>query len=192
VTNGRKYYYQVTAENRVGEGTESNEATATPNPPPPAPPPPPPPPSLPPPFSAGSIAGPGPAGLGQPPAPSTTGIARVLIFGKAVIGSDGKARVRVRCTTRPVARCRGSLSATLVDVTHTAGTGSVRFRAVRFSIGSLGNRTIVAVFNRSVAGAVGQLSAQQLANRRLRVTAVTTVAGTRLRQTALLHVTRGP
>src|SRR5207249_1452712 len=33
VSNGRTYYYQVTAKNAAGEGPPSNEASATPNPP---------------------------------------------------------------------------------------------------------------------------------------------------------------
>src|SRR5438034_208072 len=38
VTNGVKYYYQVSVVNGAGEGPRSNEASATPSPPPPPPP----------------------------------------------------------------------------------------------------------------------------------------------------------
>ncbi|HLY81593.1 MAG TPA: fibronectin type III domain-containing protein, partial [Acidimicrobiales bacterium] len=37
-TNGTTYYYEVSAKNAVGEGSLSNEASATPQPPPPTPP----------------------------------------------------------------------------------------------------------------------------------------------------------
>jgi hypothetical protein len=126
----------------------------------------------------------------EPPTLPETGVSEALTFGKAVIGSGGKVRVRARCKTRQVSRCRGTLSASLIDATQSAGAQSVRFGTVHFSIASPGRRTIEAALSRSDATTVARLSKRQLASRRLRVTARITVGGGVVRQTALLRVMR--
>jgi fibronectin type III domain protein len=186
-TAGTKYYYRVAAVNRVGEGPQSSEVSATPTPPPPPPPPSQPPPD---PFPAPVPGSPTPLpGPGSEP-PARAGALDVLSFGKAVVGSDGKARVSIRCTTRLVRRCRGKLSVALAGAPRASHAKKVKRGFARYSIGSLRKRTIEVQLTRSDAKAVRALSRIQLAHRRLRLTARTGMAGTIFEQTSLLLVSR--
>jgi acid phosphatase type 7 len=182
VTNDTRYYYRLTAVNLLGEGPQSKEVSATPALPPP-PPPPPPPPALPPPLDHFTSPPAGPAPASKPPAGS------VLAFGPAVVGADGVARVVVRCNTRQVSRCTGTLSATLVRATQGRSVKR-QLPAARYSIASMRRRTIRVPLSRSDAAMLTRLTRRQLASRRLRLRAVTAVAAATLRQTSLVAVTR--
>jgi hypothetical protein len=130
----------------------------------------------------------GPDGGGAPGA-----ITRVLSFGKSVlVGSDGTARVPVRCNTRQVSRCKGRLSVSLVR----AGQSSAQKRrkvkpgSARYSIPSLKKRTVKVPLRKADANAVARLSAGQLARRRLKLKATTTVGSAKLKQTSLVALRR--
>jgi hypothetical protein len=116
----------------------------------------------------------------------------VLSFGKAVVGADGKARISVRCNTRQVSRCKGTLSVALVRATQQTAAKKKKAKRglARYSIPSLEKRTIKVPLRRSDARKVRKLSAKQLAKRRLRWRATTTVGAAKLKQTSLLIVKR--
>jgi hypothetical protein len=188
VTNGTKYYYRVSAVNRVGEGSRSSEVSATPASPPPPPPPPPPP--LPPPPSgdfAGPAGGPGPSL--QPPGRANTGTTALLSFGKAVVGRHGEVRVSVRCKTLQVTRCRGTLSIALVRTTQT-GARKKRPAFARYSIGSIQKRTIKLALSKTDARSIARLSTKHLAGRRLELKATIELGSAIYRQTSLVVVKR--
>lgn len=139
----------------------------------------------------GGPGGGGPGG-GGPGGGPPGGIRRVLSFGKSVVvGLDGMARVPVRCNTRQVARCEGTLSVSLVRASQSsAKRQKVKLGSARYSVASLKKRTIKVPLRKSDAKAIARLSKRQLARRRLKVRATTTVGSDKLNQTSLLAVRR--
>jgi hypothetical protein len=135
--------------------------------------------------------GPGPGGGqgggGGKPGKGPTG---VLTFGRATIGSDGKARVPVRCNTSQVSRCRGTLSVALVSASKSARKPKRKRRSVTYSVASLKKKTMVVPLRRADARAIASLSRRQLARRRLKLTATTKIGSAKLKQTALLVIAR--
>jgi hypothetical protein len=129
----------------------------------------------------------GQGGGGGNPGKGPTG---VLTFGRATIGSDGKARVPVRCNTSQVSRCRGTLSVALVSASKSARKPKRKRRSVTYSVASLKKKTIVVPLRRADARVIESLSRRQLARRRLKLTATTKIGSAKLKQTALLVIAR--
>jgi hypothetical protein len=110
--------------------------------------------------------------------------------GRHVVGPGAREDdVRVRCNTRQVRRCKGTLSASLVrgsqraSATRTPGTAS-------YSVASLQSRTIKIPLRRSDAQKIRTLSTRALGKLRLRLRATTKVSGVKFTQTALLRIKR--
>jgi hypothetical protein len=137
----------------------------------------------------GGGGGPDPGPPGTPDGDGGGTPLKLLGFRPAVIGKDGKARVRVTCNTRQVRRCTGTLSASLVrpskraQATRTPGTAS-------YSVRSLKSQTIKIPLRRSDARKIRTLSARALGKLRLRLRATTKVGGVKFAQTALLKIKR--
>jgi hypothetical protein len=141
--------------------------------------------------------GPGPGPGGSPGAGGGPGVGgsggggeplRLLTFGRAVVTSAGKVRVRVTCNTTQVSRCRGTLSASL-----TRGSGRNarrRLGEARYSVASLKSRMVTIVPGRSAARLIRSLSRNALGRARIRLRASTNVSGVRFTQTSSLRLVR--
>jgi hypothetical protein len=114
---------------------------------------------------------------------------KLLGFRSAVVGKDGKVRVRVRCNTRQVRRCKGTLSASLVKASKRASAAGTPGTA-SYSVASLKSRTIKIPLRRPDARKVRTLSKRALSKLRLRLRATTKVSGLKFGQTTLLKVKR--
>jgi hypothetical protein len=128
----------------------------------------------------GPGSGGGPGGGGKP--------LKLLSLGSAVVGKDGKVRLRVTCNTTQVSRCRGRLSATLVGgfkpkAKRTLGGAS-------YSVSSLKSRTVAIVPRRSLSRAIRGLSKRALGKARIKLRATTNVSGIKFTQTSSLRVKR--
>jgi hypothetical protein len=137
----------------------------------------------------GGGGGPDPGPPGNPDGDGGGTPLKLLGFRPAVVGKDGKARVRVTCNTRQVRRCTGTLSASLVrsskraTATRTPGTAS-------YSVRSLKSQTVKIPLRRSDARKIRTLSARALGKLRLRLRATTKVGGVKFAQTTLVKIKR--
>jgi hypothetical protein len=122
--------------------------------------------------------GPGPGGGGK--------TLKLLSFGTAVLGKDGKARVRVTCNTSKVSRCKGKFSASLVR----KGAKARGLGTATYSVPALKSRTATIKLRASLAKAIRGLSKRALAKARIRLRATTKVSGVKFTQTSSLKLKR--
>jgi hypothetical protein len=116
---------------------------------------------------------------------------KLLRFSTAVVGRDGKARVRVRCNTTQLSRCTGTVSASLVRASQSvARKRKPTLGRARFTIPSLETQTVTIPLRRSDAKSIRNLSKRALARRRLRVRTTTKVGIVSQTQTSLLRLKR--
>jgi hypothetical protein len=131
----------------------------------------------------GPGSGGGPGGGGKP--------LELLGFGAAVVGKDGKVRVRVTCNSTQVSRCKGTLSASLARASTSAKRKpKPKIGTARYSVRSLKTRTIAITLRPSDARKIREASNRALSRLRLRVRATTKVRVVKFRQTELLKVKR--
>jgi hypothetical protein len=132
----------------------------------------------------------GPGGPGPPDPPPGGGRGepvKLLTIGTALIGADGKARMKVKCNTSQLRRCQGSMSAALVPAKGKAKKPLALGR-VKFSVPSLKTRTVTLRLSPSKLRALRALPKRKLAARRIRLRATTKLGITTLTQTSLLKV----
>jgi hypothetical protein len=138
-----------------------------------------------PPGSGGPGPGPGPS-PGPGPGPGGGKTLKLLSFGAASLGKDGKARVRVTCNTSKVSRCKGRLSASLVR----KGAKARGLGTAAYSVPALKSRTVKIKLPAAVAEAIRGLSKRALAKARIRLRATTKVSGVKFTQTSSLKLKR--
>jgi hypothetical protein len=129
--------------------------------------------------------GPGPT-PGPSPGPGGGKTLKLLSFGAAVLGQDGKARVRVTCNTSKVSRCKGRFSASLVR----KGAKARGLGTAAYSVPALKSRTVAIKLRASLSKAIRGLSKRALAKARIRLRATTNVSGVKFSQTSSLRLKR--
>jgi hypothetical protein len=129
----------------------------------------------------GPGSGGGPGGGGKP--------LKLLSLGSAIVGRDGKVRVRVTCNTTQVSRCKGALSATLTGVSKVA-KAKRRLGGARYSVASRKTKTVTIASRRSVARTIRGLSRRALGKARIKLRATTNVGGIKFKQTSSLRIKR--
>ena len=142
---------------------------------------------------AGPDPGTGAPGTGTPGTSGTPGPSggrapvKLLGFGSALIGRDGKARVRVTCKTTQLTRCRGTVSASL---SGTPSTGKGRIVTAAYSIPSSKSAVVKIAVPAADLRRIRGFSKRALATRRLRLVATTRSGTLRFKQTTLVKLTR--
>jgi hypothetical protein len=135
-----------------------------------------------------SVPGGGPGPGPTDPAPGGGGGGKplkLLGFGAAVIGRDGRARLKIVCNTSKVSRCKGKATAALMRRGKARSLGSVRY-----SVPAQKSRTVKIKLKPKLLEAIRGLSRRALAKARVRLRTATTVSGVKFTQTASLKLKR--
>lgn len=121
------------------------------------------------------------------PSSSARGPVKLLGFGTALVGRDGKARVRVTCKTTQLPRCRGTVSGSL---SGTPQTGKGKVVTAAYSIASGKSAMVKVALSRADIRRIRAFSKRALSTRRLRLVATTRSGTLRFKETTLVKLTR--
>ncbi len=113
----------------------------------------------------------------------------ILTFSNtAKVGANGKARIRIRCNTVEVKRCKGTLSVSVAKATDIAARKKVKLGRASYSIPSGQKRTVTVRLRKGDAKTIANLSSKELAKRRLKVKTRTSVGTGKVKQTVRLKI----